>query len=318
MKWYIAVDGGGSKTEAIVFDNQGNIYGRSRGLGTNPLFIKKEEAFNNLNDVIKKVIKKSNLTKEQITKMYLFIPGLSRYEEEIKALVGDNSIIKGDEYAAFYGALGTRKGIVVLSGTGSFAFASKEKGEWVSVGGWGPIFGDEGSGYDIGIRALKTVAIQYDLKEPLGLLGQEIMEYFEINDVNALKSIQNTEKFNRDRVAGLCKVVLTCANQGDSISIEIFRRVAYSLAELVKQVAQHLDIEEECPFSLIGGVMNVGKWVEEPLKEYVETWYPNLHYEKAKFAPIIGAMLYALDDLGVYGGVYQKIIQNDFINLPVE
>ena len=301
MGKYIAVDGGGTKTEAVIFDQKGMLYGKYQCQGTNPLFMEATVAIENLVEAISRVLAKSTFRIEQIDKIYVFVPGMTKYHDQIKTLFGENVVVYGDEYAAFYAALGKGVGITVLSGTGSFAVARKSNGQWISIGGWGPIFGDEGSGYCIGIDCLNAVTNQYDCEETVTILGQRVMEYFKIQSLEELKTIQNTEKFNRSAIAGLCKIVVQCAKDDDMLAQKILKDAAYQLACLVKKVILRIGLKEDYSYSLVGGVAQIGDFIEQPFTDYVKAWYPSSVYVKAKFAPVIGGVLYALDDLEIGG-----------------
>src|SRR6266568_8847155 len=52
--------------------------------------------------------------------------------------------------------------VLVLSGTGSCCFGKTANGRTAKVGGWGHILGDKGSGFEIGLRALKAVVYYFD------------------------------------------------------------------------------------------------------------------------------------------------------------
>jgi N-acetylglucosamine kinase-like BadF-type ATPase len=82
-------------------------------------------------------------------------------------------------------------GILLIAGTGSIAIAKKQNGEIVKVGGWGRLLGDEGSGYWIGLQALKSYCKHIDTGEKKGKLFAAIEKqlYSQITgDLSLLRS----------------------------------------------------------------------------------------------------------------------------------
>ena len=66
-----------------------------------------------------------------------------------------------DAQAAALGALDGQPGVLVLSGTGSIVVGHDGRGRWARAGGFGPLLGDEGSGFWLGrewVRATTTPA----------------------------------------------------------------------------------------------------------------------------------------------------------------
>src|SRR6266404_3490277 len=74
--------------------------------------------------------------------------------------------------------------VLVLSGTGSCCFGRGADGRTAKVGGWGHILGDKGSGYEIGLRALKAVVCYYDQSGAWPKLGECILRSLQLNEPN--------------------------------------------------------------------------------------------------------------------------------------
>src|SRR5205085_4950054 len=118
--------------------------------------------------------------------------------------------------------------VVALSGTGSCFFGKNARGQNVKVGGWGHIVGDKGSAYEIGLRALKAVLFYYDRDERVPPLGQRLLRFLLLNELNDLPPwALNATKAE---IAALSREVSTAAAQGDRIARDILEGAAHSIA----------------------------------------------------------------------------------------
>lgn len=141
--------------------------------------------------------------------------------------------------------------VLVLSGTGSCCYG--ERGERsAKVGGWGHLLGDRGSGYDIAITALRELIYQYDRHEKWGALGAEVLRRLMLNEPEGLIGwIQNASKAE---VAALAPAVFECMS--DAISRKILARAAESLAGDAINCASRLTRgREPVAFILAGSVL---------------------------------------------------------------
>jgi len=102
----------------------------------------------------------------------------------------NNIIIESDAYIALYDAYKENDGIVLISGTGSVLYA-RYKGKVERVGGWGKLFGDPGSGYFIGIKALNFIALEYDIYEGIyrSKFSKAFEKLFEIKGENLIQKL---------------------------------------------------------------------------------------------------------------------------------
>ena len=118
---YLVCDGGGTKTDFLLFDAAGRVYGRARGAGANATFLPPAQAAGTVAEGISACLAQAG-AEAQTPEVALFIPGfkpaLGLLRERFPRLTIRQ---QGDEKSAFYGALGTPWGIAVLAGTGGVA-----------------------------------------------------------------------------------------------------------------------------------------------------------------------------------------------------
>src|SRR4029434_8755028 len=119
--------------------------------------------------------------------------------------------------------------VLVLSGTGSCIFGQSRKGDTAKLGGWGHILGDKGSGYEIGLRALKAVVYYFDRDGIWARLGQQILRALQLNEPSDLIGwVQNA---SHAEIAALAVEVFAASAKGDRIARDILEAAASSLAK---------------------------------------------------------------------------------------
>ncbi|MDB6018950.1 MAG: N-acetylmuramic acid 6-phosphate etherase [Pedosphaera sp.] len=128
--------------------------------------------------------------------------------------------------------------VLILSGTGSCCYGQNSDGKIVKVGGWGHLLGDDGSGYEIGLRALKTVVFHYDRDGLWPRLGQKLLHRLLLNEPNELIAWAQTAA--KASVADLAVAVFNAANHGDRLAKEILADAANSLADAALACARQL------------------------------------------------------------------------------
>lgn len=295
IRYYLVCDGGGTKTEFVLFDQEGKILSKYLGEGSNALFIDENRAIDSVALGIMTCLKHSNLELHAIQHIVLFIPGFRACLAILMQKLGYTEIsILSDEENALYGALGKKPGIVVLSGTGSFAVGRSRKGEKVVCGGWGPLIGDQGSGYHIGIMALSCIARRYDEGNATTKLSSLICNRLGVSDVQQLRRRIYKPGLSRAEIASLSLVVESAAKEGDADASLIIDNAAKELADMALVVSQRMN-DPKPQVVLVGGIANMGDLISIPFSRYILERIPKAVILPSRFSPILGAMLYVLD-----------------------
>lgn len=302
MKHYIGIDGGGSKTELVIGDSFGNVIKRAVGDSSNISSIGIPKARENMEKLLGHSLE--SVDNREIDYISVCTPGIKEYWKDIgflREFSGNRkAFIAGDEENAFYGALAKDAGIVVLSGTGSFATGINRKNEKLTVGGWGPLLGDEGSGYYMGIKAIKAAISRYEGSGPDTLLLRNVLECFEINDINLLKSVVYRDGLPTKKIASLSRAVLAGAKAGDRVCLDIINDSAeqlYKMAELIIKKLKMTDAQYD--LCLTGGIGNFGDYIFVPLTNRVNVKYKNIKVVKPQFSPAVGSLIIAYMKSGI-------------------
>lgn len=173
MNFYAGIDGGGTKTEAAAIDEQGVLLCRVRGGSTNPHAVGFDKAFMELTSIFRILFDDPQLKDQKCLGICLGMSGIDSPEERAKlSSYLKEEFIRFDANAPFEirtegeialtAALGRPYGLQVIAGTGSIVYGFMPGEPRVRAGGWGHLLGDEGSGYRIGLEALRFTAREFD------------------------------------------------------------------------------------------------------------------------------------------------------------
>lgn len=151
-------------------------------------------------------------------------------------------------------AAGRTHQVLILSGTGSCCFGRDAGGRTFQFGGWGHLLGDKGSGYEIGLRALKAVVYYLDRDGALSSLGRRILRTLQLNEPNEL--IGWAQAAGKTDLAALAVEVFAAARDRDQIARDILAGAAHSLAKDAAHCARRL-VKPSAPvqFILAGSVL---------------------------------------------------------------
>jgi N-acetylglucosamine kinase-like BadF-type ATPase len=188
-------------------------------------------------------------------------------------------------------ALGTafkRNGIVALSGTGSNLLFVKDGKRIGSVGGLGPLLGDEGSGYDIGLRGIKAAIYSSDGRgEPTALLDM-IYEKWKTTNFQAIVSALASDPNARHRVAEVAVLVSLAANRGDSVAQKIYILAAEELLLQTDALISKKLGEWDGTVVIMGGAWKgFGGMLDHYRSKLLEK-YPYVCVIKPNFEPVVG------------------------------
>ena len=160
--------------------------------------------------------------------------------------------------------------VLVLSGTGSCCFGRSVGGKTVKFGGWGHVLGDKGSGYEIGLRALKAVVYYFDGDGEWSALGSRLLRALQLNEPNDL--IGWAQSASKADIAALAIEVFKAWSRRDAIASDILEGAAESLAKDAAHCARRL-VGRNVPvqFVFAGSVLlkqpRFARKVEQKLKQ---------------------------------------------------
>jgi len=306
MEIVLAIDGGGSRTRCLAVDQHGNVLGSGESGPSNHLLVSRDVVLDSLADATNKALTAGRLLPEEVVCVSAGMAGVDydrtgadEMEEAFREIGFRRSLIAGDMVIAHAGALAGRPGVLALAGTGSCILGIGPTGEQVKVGGWGPVFGDEGSAYRIGQTALRAAARAHDGRGPQTTLIAALVRALEIRDFPETLKRVYVDKMEPREVAALSRVAYEVAESGDDVARKLFIQAGEELAEAVTAAAIKLGLQEHELFvSYQGSVFEACELVRTRFAKILKDNFPSVVITAPQFEPVVGALLIACESIG--------------------
>ena len=304
---FLGVDGGGTKTHFVLVDGDGNLAASHEGPSSYYLEIGMDGVRRVLADGLAALFGQAGTDGSAVAHAFFGLPahGEDRAAQALldalpAPLLGHRRYRCGnDMVCAWAGSLGGEDGINIVAGTGSIGYGER-RGKSARAGGWGEVFGDEGSAYWIAVQGLNIFTRMSDGRLPKGPLHAAFTASLRLStDLDICAKVLNTR--DRAGIAAMSQLVARAAHGGDAFAIGIFDDAARELAAVVAAVRQALEFEpaEPVAVSYSGGVFNAGALVLEPLERHLAVLSGNYRLKAPIVAPSIGAAIYAAKLAGV-------------------
>jgi glucosamine kinase len=238
----IGVDGGGTKTECILLNSSGAVVARHLAPGCNPSVAGPEHARATITDALVHLVSSLNSqpstlnsTAPRISHTHIYAAGNRAWWRETAAtLTGFGHVFTADDsWPVLELATHGRPGLVLHGGTGSFVAARAPDGSVHYAGGIGWRFGDPGSGYDIGRRAIGRALLELQGWAPTSRLGPTVRDHAQLGDTADAAALTRFFYYHADpnrQIAALAPGVLRLAAEGDHTAHQL---VVESLSELL-------------------------------------------------------------------------------------
>jgi N-acetylglucosamine kinase-like BadF-type ATPase len=305
--WVLGVDGGGTKTCAALaqIDETGQMSVLGRGLSgpANPRATSLRVAQHQILLAIEAAFAAAHQPPTPVAAIGLGLAGTghpatrSAMEEWCAQLpLAPRCRVVHDAEIILRAGSSTGVGIALISGTGSLAYGSDVQGVTARAGGWGHLWGDEGSAYAIGVAALRAVAQAADRRGAPTQLVELLLRHAGADSPSDLVPIFHPGPDARRLIAALAPVVFQTAEKGDPVARRIIAGAAEDLSQMVRSVVQALAFESGA-YALVcaGGVLIQQK----ALRESVVTRLTELALPPGSIHlaadPVLGALRLAAD-----------------------
>ncbi len=171
------------------------------------------------------------------------------------------------------GALPHEVGVAMVSGTGSVAFGRNAEGTKTRAGGWGHIFGDQGSGYDMAKQALLAFSAEIDGYGEKTSLTSRLMAHWNLTDPFTIINRVYDPKTTKGDIAALSRIVVEEAAKGDEVARRIITTAAKDLARFGRAVAHRLELGPSLSLALVGGTLvHVEPFRTQVIDEFRDDW----------------------------------------------
>lgn len=296
------IDGGQSSTVAVVVDDHGLVRGRGTTGPSDHVGQPGESrrAAVACETALGRALQAAGL--EPDLPLAAVVVGLSGYEGRWHgvepAFHAPLVRYEHDAPIALAGATDERPAAAVIAGTGSVAYGETTAGRRVLLGGYGYLFGDEGSSFAIARTAL-AAAMRVADRGVTTDLGLAALAFFDVPDLRALARGFAVGEITRPRLAGFARVVHDAARLGDVDARAIVEEAAASLAALGALIVDRLGGTEDAPVAVAfvgGGFTNAG--LRATVERRFASATPNGRVVAPRYDPAVGAALLAFDAAG--------------------
>lgn len=268
----LAVDGGGTKTHALVTDLDGNVLARGMGPSSNIHNVGIDQSCRAMVTAIERALSEIPGRKRaaaapawrstRIAAACFGLAGVDAPGDEAEVerwlrqeTIAERFLVVNDAELVLAGGTPEGWGVALVSGTGSVCLGRAADGRTTRVGGWGPLLSDEGSAYEIASAALRAVTRSVDGREPAPHLVEAVLRHWSLTDATALIRFVHAPSTSASDIAGLAIVVLEQAERGEPVSHAILERSARELARQVETAMEQLDLRRP-PLAMAGGMLN--------------------------------------------------------------
>lgn len=271
----LAVDGGGTNTQALVTDTEGNVQSRGLGPSSNLHNVGFERACQAIATAVDGALAQvrgpvspavagagsGRWRAAGIAAACFGLSGVDSAEDEAQIsrwlkeqAISPRFMVVNDSELVLAGGTPAGWGVALISGTGSVCLGRSAEGRSARVGGWGPLLGDEGSGYHIARLALMRATQAADGRLAAPALLKAVLRHWSLPEPGALIQHVHGPATTHSDIASLATVVLDQAGRNDAVAIEVVAEAARDLAHQVDTVVRLLRLSKP-PLAMGGGLL---------------------------------------------------------------
>lgn len=303
MKYFLAVDGGGTKTHVLCATDAGEVIGEGLSGPTNLTATTAGAASYSLREGIRQALEKAPAD-IQIEALVMGLAGLDTPTEQSTAEKVFGQVLQGvsikkiqlvnDIVIALENGTQAPNALALISGTGSSCFGRNAQGQTAKAGGLDYLLTDQGSGYAIGRAVLRQAVKSFDGRHEKTMLEQFVCEHFHITSLAELKDKVHNPLLTKTEIAELAEVCLRAFDQGDSMAQAIFDYAVGELIIMAQAVMRRLELLEQ-PYDcvLVGSITRI-MYIEEKLVVGLKAINSKINCVSPTQPPVYGALKLAI------------------------
>lgn len=323
--YVLGLDGGGTKTQAALFDINANLIDLINWGATNHEVLHGgfAELKNELDKLLNRLLNKNCIDRKDIISSAFGLAGVDTKKQHkiiadiIKDLGIENFILTNDAYLGIKAGCPSGVGISVINGTGCTVAGIDKTGTMLQIGGQGELTGDVGGGGTIGMEAIRRVYNHLFRLEPYTLLKDILFQQLGITSkYDFMEALTNALENGLLDTGEVGKQVFEAANMGDDTAIDILRTVGRELGRSVNGAVSELDFNDEETIEVVlAGSVNVkgnNPSLVNALKEEVTKKNPEKRFNFIilEQPPVAGAAIWALERTSYKeGDLYKRVIE---------
>ena len=302
-EYYLAVDGGGTKTDVVCVDEAGTVVGTGTSGPTSLTVTAIGAASFNLIEAVRVAIEK-NPEINHFKKVVLGLAGVDTSEERDRAeeifrralshYQFDEFILLNDSEIALVNGSDSPNALILVSGTGSICFGKNSNGETARVAGMDYLLADQGSGYSIGRKVLQAAVKSFDGRGPKTYLEGLVCEHFMVPKISLLKQEVYNPDLTKSEVARLSRLCTKAVEAGDEVAIQILDEEIQEMVLSVATVLTRLHSgENEFEIVFAGAILELEN-VAGKVREQLSAQFSHLKFVRQEKDPVYGAVKLAL------------------------
>ncbi len=300
---YLAIDGGGTKTEGLLTDETGVTLARKVAGASNPHDITPAASVAVLTELVRQLLTDAGLsaaTESTDLSVFAGVAGVTGYREQMLAMWCEKLDELSDAFSAIHLAhvgldsdvtillaaeIPEGDGACVISGTGAVCFL-RQGMSIHRIGGWGYLLDSGGSGYNIGRDAVEAVLRAHDGRGAATALTSLLEAHY---GQSAERNLNDIYSQGKAYIASCAPCVFAAASEGDTIARDILLRNAQSLAELIETACRLRTSPDPLPVVMGGGLcQNRPEWVALVAAQLPPAL--SVHVMTASKPPVMGAL----------------------------
>ncbi|MBK3493388.1 hypothetical protein JFL43_00585 [Viridibacillus sp. YIM B01967] len=305
----LAIDGGGTKTCAVISDEFGHIHAMVTIGKSNPTTMSQKEFELAIQQVLTTLNSQNPTAFALVSSCFAGMAGVNEKQYDnlllqiLQTYLPEHTTIglANDAINALYaGTLGA-EGIVQIAGTGAITLGLDEQHQMVRTAGWGYLFDDEGSGYDLGVQALNAVFKAYDGRGHKTNLSARLCQHFQIDDIPKIIELVYGEVHPRAVISPLSLYVCEEATNADVVAQQIIKRACENYFLSIKACFDQMAwSKERISVVLAGGVFSNVELFLPTLQKLAQQETVEIQFQPSLVPPIGGAVVGGLKQCGQY------------------
>ena len=305
MKYYLGVDIGGSKSHALIADENGQALGFGKAGGGNWEGVGYEGYRSVLNEIVAQAVDAAGITRDQIAGAGFGIGGfdwpcqVENHRQVIQSLeLAAPFDFVNDTLIGLFAGASEPWGVAVVSGTGCNCWGIDRQGRVGHVSGEGTYMGEEGGSGSLIMRAVQAISRQWSKRGPATRLTEAFLERTGAKDLALLLEGLMLQRYHLD--PGDVKIVFRVAEEGDAVAQQIVTWNGEQLADLVLGVVRQLEMQaDEFELVLVGSLFKVGECMIGPMRKAILVEAPGARLVKLPALPVIGGVVLAMKTAGI-------------------
>jgi N-acetylglucosamine kinase-like BadF-type ATPase len=306
VKYYMGVDAGGSKTYAMIANEQGQVIGVGRG-GNGNHQKNREQAEDSLQQAVAEALTASGLTKNQLEHSWFGLAGADREADFriLRPMVSRLGLPRTEISCDTWNALrsGTEKsyGVVLICGSGVNSAGKNPEGATYQCGGFGYRFGDFGGGYDLSVEVFRSVLRADDGREIQTVLTDRLTGLLGYSNVSELRE-DYLDHF-RELPARIAELLFQAAEEGDQVATGLLTRQGDELGLAAAATIRRLGMEEDAfDIVLAGSLLTKGDRsgiIRHAIEQRVKQTAPKGALRILSREPVVGSVVLAMESSGM-------------------